>query len=89
MVKYCNKRYYKILIIYDFKQGVTQPEYFGDIIYRLRKSKANPLLCVINAKVKILMLLSVFDTIIVNDFAFLLNCTPLGWGSDSMMGLQH
>ena len=31
----------------------------------------------------------VFDTIIVDDFAFLFNCTPLGWGSDSMMGLRH
>ena len=38
----CNKRYYKILIIYDFKQGVTQPEYFGDIIYKLRKTKGKP-----------------------------------------------
>ena len=28
----------------------------------------------------------VFDTIIVDDFAFLFNCMPLGWGSDSMMG---
>ena len=31
----------------------------------------------------------VFDTIIVDDFAFLFNCMPLGWVSDSMMGLRH
>ena len=31
----------------------------------------------------------VFDTIIVDDFAFIFNCTPLGWGSDLMMGLRH
>ena len=74
MVKYCNKRYYKILIIYDFKQGVTQPEYFGDIIYRLRKfnvmrykSKGYN----INAIKQSAYI--VFDTIIVDDFAFLFN----------------
>ena len=31
----------------------------------------------------------VFDTIIVDDFAFLFNCKPLGCGSNSMMGLRH
>ena len=30
----------------------------------------------------------VFDTIIVDHFAFLFNCTPLGWGSDSIIGLR-
>ena len=83
MVKYCNKRYYKILIIYDFEQGVTQPEYFGHIIYRLRKIKAN--LAVMRYKRKGYNINAikqsayiVFDTIIVDDLAFLFNCTPLG-----------
>ena len=94
MVKYCNKRYYKILIIYYFKQGVTQPEYFGDIKYRLRKSKTNPAVMRYKHKGHNINAIKqsayiVFDTIIVDDFAFLFNCTPLGWGSDSMMGLRH
>ena len=86
MVKYCNKRYYEILIIYDF----TQPEYFGDE----EKSKANPADMRYKRKGYNINAIKqsayiVFDTIIVDDFAFLFNCTPLGWGSDSMMGLRH
>ena len=94
MIKYCNKRYYKILSIYDFKKGVTQPEYFGDIKYRLRKIKGKPAVIRYKRKGSNINAIKqsayiVFDTIIVDDFAFLFNCTPLGWGSDSMMGLGH
>ena len=63
MVKYCNKRYYKILIIYDFKQGVTQPEYFGHIIQIMKNQMQIPLLCVLNANVTILLLLSSLHTL--------------------------
>ena len=79
-------------------QGVSQPEFFGDIIYRFRKIKGQP-----NFTEKLHKIIKrykskgynlfaikqsacvVFDPITVKHHASLFNCTPVGRGSDSMM----
>ena len=79
-------------------QGVSQPEFFGDIIYKFRKIKSKPNFSerfqkIIN-RYKIMgynvsaikqSACVVFDPITVKHYAFLFNCTPVGRGSDSMM----
>ena len=79
-------------------QGVSQPEFFGDIVYKLRKIKGKPnfseRLKKIIKRYKVLgynisaikqSACIVFDPITVNHYAFLFNCTPVARGSNSMM----
>ncbi|MCG8117959.1 MAG: hypothetical protein N0E45_21745 [Candidatus Thiodiazotropha endolucinida] len=79
-------------------QGMSQPEFFGDIIYKLRKIKGKPNFSDqfqkiikrykrigydINAIQQSACI--VFDPITVGHYAFLFNCTPVAHGSDPMM----
>ena len=76
-------------------QGLLEPEFYGDLVYRLRKSVGS-----YNLSMQFLRIISqigyiinvlqqtaclMVNQIMVDNFAFLFNCTPVGRTSDSMM----
>ena len=79
-------------------QGLSEPEFYSDLVYKLKKKMKVGLIFLFNSE-KILYIINVLDIIIimrqsaclvfnpimVNNFASLFNCTPVGRASDSMM----
>ena len=81
-------------------QGLSEPEFYGDLVYKLKKKKnegradfsvqfRNIIVCYkcIGYNINIMRQSAclVFNPIMVNNFASLFNCTPVGRASDSMM----
>ena len=90
----CTLTYFKSLL----RQGISDPEFFGDLVYKLKKIVGSN-----NFSAQFIKIIShykkigyniyilqqticlVFIPITVANFAFLFNCTPVGRTSDSMM----
>ena len=79
-------------------QGLTEPEFYSDLVYKLKKNAGRAdfsdqfrkiIICYkrIGYNINIMRRPAclVVSLITVNNFAFLFNCTPVGWASDSMM----
>ena len=80
------------------RQGLLEPEFYGDLVYRLKKIVGSnnfsaQLIKImshyknIGYNIKVLQQTAclVVNPIAVDDFAFLFNCSPVGRTSDSMM----
>ena len=80
------------------RQGLSEPDFYGDLVYKLKKiigsnnfsvqfikiiSHYKKIGCNINVLQQTACL--VVNPITVGNFAFLFNCTPVGLTSDSMM----
>ena len=74
-------------------QGLSEPEFYSDLVYKLKKNEGRADFSVQFRKIIVrynIMRQSaclVFNPIMVNNFASLFNCTPVGLASDSMMAL--
>ena len=79
-------------------QGLSEPDFYGDLVYKLKKIVGSnnfsaPFIKIISNYKKIGYNINVLqrtaclviNPITVGNFAFLFNCTPVGWTSDSMM----
>ena len=79
-------------------QGLSEPEFYGDLVYKLKKNEGRADFSVQFRKIIVrykcigyninIMRQSaclVFNPVMVNNFASLFNCTPVGLASDSMM----
>ena len=79
-------------------QGLSEPEFYGDLIYKLKKNVGRADFSDQFRKIIVrykrigynidIMRQSaclVSNPITINNFASLFNCTPVGWASDSMM----
>ena len=79
-------------------QGLSEPEFYGDLVYKFKKNCSRVdfsdqfrkiIVCYkrIGYNINIMRQSAclVFNPITVNNFASLLNCTPVGQASDSMM----
>ena len=82
-------------------QGLSEPEFYGDLVYKFKKIVGRVDFCDQFRKIIVrykrigyninIMRQSaclVFNPITVNNFASLFNCTPVGRASDSMMAPQ-
>ena len=78
--------------------GLLEPDFYGDLVYKLRKIVGSnnfsaQFIKIISQYKKIGYNINVLqqtaclmvNPITVGNFAFLFNCTPVGWTSDSMM----
>ena len=79
-------------------QGLSEPEFYGDLVYKFKKNEGRADFSVQFRKIIVrykcigyninIMRQSaclVFNPVMVNNFASLFNCTPVGRASDSMM----
>ena len=79
------------------RQGLSKPEFYGDLVYRLKKVVGSNNFSAqfikiishykkIGYKINVLQQTAclVVNQITVGNFAFLFNCTPVGRTSDSM-----
>ena len=79
------------------RQGILEPEFYGDLVYKLKKIVGSNNFSVqfikiishyinIGYNIKVLQQTAslVVNPITVGNFAFLFNCTPVGWTSESM-----
>ena len=79
-------------------QGLSEPEFYGDLVYKFKKIVGRADFSDLFRKIIVrykrigyninIMRQSaclVFNPIMVNNFASLFNCTPVGWASDSVM----
>ena len=79
-------------------QGLSEPEFYGDLVYKLKKNEGRAdfsvqfrkiIVCYkcIGYNINIMRQSAclVFNPIMVNNFSSLFNCTPVGRASDSMM----
>ena len=97
------RRYYDLISKFQIglksllRQGLSEPEFYGDLVYRLKKIVGS-----YNFSAQFIVIIShyenigyninvlqqtaslVVNPITVGNFAFLFNCTPLGRTSDSM-----
>ena len=77
--------------------GLSEPEFYDDLVYKLKKIDGSynflaQFIRIISHYKKIDYNINVLqqtaclvvNPITVGNFAFLLNCTPVGWTSDSM-----
>ena len=80
------------------RQGLSEPEFYGDLVYKLKKI----VVVVHNCSAQFIKIIShykkigyninvlqqtvclVVNPIMIGNFAYLFNCTPVGWTSDSM-----
>ena len=80
------------------QQGLSEPEFYGDLVYKFRKiveknEFSDQFKKIImrykrigyNVDVMRQSVCLVVNPITVNNFAVLFNCTPVGQGSDSMI----
>ena len=95
------RRYYDLISIFHLgllRQGLSEFEFYGDLVYKLKKSVGSN-----NFSAQFIKIISHFkkidysinvlqqtaclvvNPIMVGNFAFLFNCTPAGQTSDSMM----
>ena len=78
-------------------QGLSEPEFYGDLVYELKKKMKIGLIFLIsseklsyvtngyNINIMRQSVCLVFNPFTVNNFASLFNCTPVGRASDSVM----
>ena len=79
------------------RQGLLEPEFYGELVYRLKKINGSnnfsaQFIKIIShyknmgSNINVLQQTAclVVNPITVGNFAFLFNCTPVGWTSDSM-----
>ena len=79
------------------RQGLSEPEFYGDLVYKLKKNGGSynfsvQFIKIISHNKKIGYNINVLqqtaclmvNPIMVGNFAFLFNCTPVGLTSDSM-----
>ena len=76
------------------RQGLSEAEFYGDLVYKLKKNNFSAqFLKIISHYKKIDYNINVLqqtaclvvNPILVDNFTFLFNCTPVGWTSDTMM----
>ena len=80
------------------RQGLSEPDFYGDLVYKLKRIVGSnnfsaQFIKIISHYKKIGYNINVLqqtaclvvNPITVGNFAFLFNCTPVGWTSDSMM----
>ena len=80
------------------RQGLSEPDFYGDLVYKLKKIVGSNNFSVqfikiishykkigYNSNVSQQTACLVVNPIMVGNFAFLFNCTPVGRTSDSMM----
>ena len=80
------------------RQGLSEPDFYGDLVYKLKKIVGSNNFSVqfikilshykkIGYNINVLQQIAclVVNPIMVGNFAFLFNCTPVGRTSDSMM----
>ena len=80
------------------KQGLSEPEFYGDLVYKLKKivgrndiSDQFRKIIIRYKRIRFNMNIThqtaclVVNPITVNNFTYLFNCTPVGRGSDLMM----
>ena len=88
----------KYLLLISVHQGLSEPEFYGDLVYKFKKivgraDFSNQFKNIIvwnkrigyNINIMRQFACLVFNPITVNNFASLFNCTPVGQASDSMM----
>ena len=99
-------RYYGLISKFQYgiksllRQGLSEPDFYGDLVYKLKKITGSNNFSVqfikiishykkIGHKIYVLQQTAclVVNPITVGNFAFLFNCTPMGRTSDSMMVL--
>ena len=99
------RRYYDLISKFQIglksllRQGLSEPEFYGDLVYKLKKivgSNNFSAQCIkiithykkIGYNINVLQQTAclVVNPITVGNFAFLFNCTPVGQTSDSMIG---
>ena len=66
-------------------QGLSEPEFYGDLVYKFRKIIVRYKRIGNNINIMRQSTCLVFNPITVNNFTSLFNCTPVGRASDSMM----
>ena len=89
---------HSIDIDFLLRQGLSEPDFYGDLVYKLKKIVGSN-----NFSAQFIKIIShykkigyninvlqqtaclVVNPITVGNFAFLFNCTPVGLTSDSMM----
>ena len=94
------RRYYDLISKFQvglkslLRQGLSEPEFYGDMVYKLKKivfqrSLLKYLLKKIGYNINVLQQPAclVVNLTTVGNFAFLFNCTPMGRTSDSIMVL--
>ena len=80
------------------RRGLSEPDLYGDLVYKLKKIVGSNIFSVqfikiishyrkniYNINVLQQTACLVVNPITVGNFAFLFNCTPVGWTSDSIM----
>ena len=89
---------FQVGLVSLLRQGLSEPDFYGDLVYRLEKIVGSNNFSAqfikmvsrcrkIGYKINVLQQTAclVVNPITVGNFAFLFNCTPVGWTSDSMM----
>ena len=92
------RRYYDLISKFQvglkslLRQGLSEPDFYGDLVYKLKKIVAQFIKIISHYKkigynINVLQQTAclVVNPITVGNFAFLFNCTPVGGTSDSMM----
>ena len=98
------RRYYDLISKFQvglkslLRQGLSDPDFYGDLVYKLRKIVGSNNISALFIKIishykkignniNVLQQTAclVVNPITVGNFAFFFNCTPVGWTSDSMM----
>ena len=98
--KHCkvHKRGFQVGLKSLLRQGLSEPDFYGDLVYKLKKIVGSnnfsaQFIKIISHNKKIGYNINVLlqtaclvvNPITVGNFAFLFNCTPMGRTSDSMM----
>ena len=98
------RRHYELISKYNvglktlLSEGLSEPEFYGDLVYKLKKLKGindfslqfgkiiSHYRCIgYNLNVMRQSACLVFNPIMVDNYAAFFNCTPVGRASDSMM----
>ena len=89
---------FKVGLKFLLRQGLSEPDFYGDLVYKLKKIMCSNIFSAqfikiishykkIGYNINVLQQTACFvvNPITVGNFAFLLNCMPVGLTSDSMM----
>ena len=95
-----HRRYFEVGLKSLLRQGLSEPNFYGDLVYKLKKIVGSnnfsaQFIKIISHYIRIGYNINVLqqtaclvvNPITVGNFAFLFNCTPMGRTSDSMMVL--
>ena len=91
------RRFYDLISKFLLRQGLSEPKFYGDLVYKSKKIVGSnnfsaQFIEIIFHYKKIGYNINelrqtaclVVNAIMVGNFAFLFNCTPVGWTSNSM-----